>query len=816
MRHRYLIAASALALAMPTAHAQQAAPAAETETVGPADIIVTARRQSERLQEVPLTITAFSGEAIEEAGLNDLRDVAALTPGLNFDDLVGGVFGAPIIRGLTQSNLSGPRNVSTFVDGVYLSDPAAIDFGLIDLERIEIVKGPVSALYGRNAFAGAINYVSKPPVREGWGGFLEVEGGAWNKLRFAGAISYALIPDRLSVRVSGVYDDFDGTYADRVSGMTAGGFRKRGGAVAVRWTPTERTDVTARAFYSDDYLGPAAVIRLTNNCGPATPVSAPRIFCGFVPAAASKNAVQVTDAEGEYGTNREILLLSLTASHDFGPFSISAIVGHNETEYDVYGDYDRTRDGELYQLRANVAPFPILPGRTARLNSGSGQGGTVDETSVEIKLLTDPARRIRFGLGGFYYTLDQFAFTSFGIDVRPLPPGTTLGDLSLPGPAATVARLNAALSVNGPGPVDPSRFTRNTLGTETLSGFASAEAEIAPGVTIRGEGRYTRDKREIDPLFNAIQFAATNGTNGVPATGRGDATFKYWNWRATAQWQIQREFLLYGSAATGTNSGGFNTGAITAIDFAYGPEKNTTYEVGIKSQLFDSRLLLNVAGFRVNWEDAQLSSPPLSAGALVNVVRNVGKIKSTGVEVEAALRVTDEFSLSFGYSNARAEFGDNAFDFFAPAVSACRFDPACAPRVQTITGPNGLPFTGVSLKGLATPRQSQGQVNASGAVELPFNERLSFFARMDASLETGQSAAPSGYARIGRRDVLNLRLGARMANGLTLTGYVDNIFDNRAASAVLNNQVSLTNFAPNMDAVYHQGRTYGVKGRYAF
>ena len=131
-----------------------------------AEIVVTARKREESLQDVPIAVTAFSSEQLVKRGISELEDVAMATPGLVFEDFSSSFSAAPVMRGLTQVNVSSEvQNVATFVDGVYLQRGYSVDIGLADVSRIEVVKGPQSALYGQNAFGGAINYVLNKPAK---------------------------------------------------------------------------------------------------------------------------------------------------------------------------------------------------------------------------------------------------------------------------------------------------------------------------------------------------------------------------------------------------------------------------------------------------------------------------------------------------------------------------------------------------------------------------------------------------------------------------------------------------------------------------
>ena len=155
-----------------------AVPAAEELT----EIVVTSRKIEERLQDVPLAISAFDEATIESARIADLRDIANLTPGLQFYNALGEALPTPFIRGVAPTDIRAKENnLAVFVDGVYVSGREGLNFSQLDLERIEVVKGPQSALYGRNAFSGAINYVTRQPTEDFEGkGAVRIYGERWN------------------------------------------------------------------------------------------------------------------------------------------------------------------------------------------------------------------------------------------------------------------------------------------------------------------------------------------------------------------------------------------------------------------------------------------------------------------------------------------------------------------------------------------------------------------------------------------------------------------------------------------------------------
>ncbi len=128
------------------------------------EVVVTARKTEERLIDVPLAITAISDKAIEERGIRNLDDVAANTPGLTFSNVIGEFLPSPVIRGVAPIDILGENNTAIFIDGIFVSAREGLNFSQLDLERIEVVKGPQAAMYGRNSFSGAINYVTAKPT----------------------------------------------------------------------------------------------------------------------------------------------------------------------------------------------------------------------------------------------------------------------------------------------------------------------------------------------------------------------------------------------------------------------------------------------------------------------------------------------------------------------------------------------------------------------------------------------------------------------------------------------------------------------------
>ncbi|NDE03012.1 MAG: TonB-dependent receptor, partial [Gammaproteobacteria bacterium] len=213
--HR-VAAAAAVSLIIAAATASPSWAQSE-DSAGLEEVVVTARKQSEQLIDVPLAITAFTAEAIEARGISNLDDVAAFTPGLTFSNVIGDFLPAPVIRGVAPIDIFGELNTAIFFDGVYVAGREGINFNQLDLERIEVVKGPQAALYGRNAFSGAINYVSAKPTNEFKSKATVTLGNDGKKLVQYTA-SGPIGENGLKGRATLLHDEWDGSYENQYAG----------------------------------------------------------------------------------------------------------------------------------------------------------------------------------------------------------------------------------------------------------------------------------------------------------------------------------------------------------------------------------------------------------------------------------------------------------------------------------------------------------------------------------------------------------------------------------------------------------------------
>jgi iron complex outermembrane recepter protein len=221
------------------------------------EVLVTARSREERLQTIPLAITAFSMDDLSKRSVNDMRDVARLTPGFVFEEYSGSSNTSPVIRGATQIAGSTEQPVSFFLDGVYLPRSYVTDIGFTGIERIEIVKGPQSARYGRNAFMGAVNYIARKSGDE-WQAELQGTLGSFSRRDFGGSFSGPLIEGKVGVIASANRSEFDGSWKnphgfcdigfDLGTDCRVGGYEKTTYSLGTTITPVDDLAININYF----------------------------------------------------------------------------------------------------------------------------------------------------------------------------------------------------------------------------------------------------------------------------------------------------------------------------------------------------------------------------------------------------------------------------------------------------------------------------------------------------------------------------------------------------------------------------------------
>lgn len=741
----------------PSLAVAQSGPQTADEVEAEGEIIVTSRRREESLQDVPVAITAFGSAQIKDQRIERLSDVAKLTPGLNFAPLFGAQNQLPIIRGAAQT--FGALNVGVFLDGIYLSGKAAVDLELNDLERIEVVKGPQSALYGRNTFAGAINYVTQRPRQE-LSGSAEITGGEHGLFKGVASIT-GPISDTLRFRVGGFYRSSDGWYISAIDGGRVDFAKTYGGIATLEWQPVPELIVTLRGAYSNEDLGqpPSNVIR--TNALPAQPAGSPvgtvrnLIYVGQVPAiprngvlvstvpvslaatAASGALIPGSDI-GRFGQRQETYRTSGTIEYDFGTATLTSATAYFRRDTDFTLDGDNTICDQAAGCRNFGFPFvpAIAFGRSDFALSSAKEGST--DVSQEIRLTSNGGGPVKWLMGVFYYNNKS---TSLGRSFAPI---------------TAAAR-------------DAFGFPLITTTTEAVSWYGSYARTFADVFTVTGELRYEYERQGFRQApTNPLTVPSVTNPTVAPANTSSvvfdlSQDFRFVTPRVILDYKFADDQLLYASVARGTKTGGFNTNlSITFAQRTFQPEYTWNYEAGLKTRWLDGRLLLNLSGYITDWTDQQAAcqNPATFGGSSTQRTYNCNVAASNiyGLEFNTVMRFTDWFTLSGNYAYTKARYRAFVDDSLAAARATAG-----------ITAP-------YDFNGRGLPYVPDHKFVISPAFSFPLGSDWRLDARGDVSYQSKSFLRADNLQFFGDRTVVDLRATVRNGN-FSFQFFANNLLD---------------------------------------
>jgi outer membrane receptor protein involved in Fe transport len=789
------------ALSVAPAFAQTAAPASAASSAANInvieEIVVTARKKAEKLQDVPLSISAFTSQTLENAGVSNLQDLTHLTPGVTINTSGGESAIVPVIRGLYNLNGgAGDPNVAVFLDGIYLANTSAISLGLVDMERIEVIKGPVSALYGRNAYAGVINYVTKKPsdtIAASVEGTLGSDGQKGLKASFSGPIQPGVLRAGVAVNL----DRGDGTYKDSVNGNRAGAYDKRDAQVSLNLTPTDKITIDGSVYHGEDTFGLPAIGYTDNNCGTIStnPLTAPGAngirytqYCGEIKPTRPVEVSDVSSGAGVTANHRLVTIGTLRGNYDLGFADAAALLGYTDVTQRRFSDFTGLRNG---------IPFTLSPGPgTINLPEQFGGDNNNTDRSFELRLSSKQNQALRWSSGLYTYHATGTGTTIIGIDGSTLPAGQTI----------VGATPLLYLTTNG----QPSATSISISNTSerVRSGYLSGEYDILPDLTFTAEGRRTLQDKGIDVI------RVTGSTAIRPLGGPFTGAYQYNNYRSSLKYKVTKDSMVYLSYADGTKGGGFNTRATVPADLLFAPETNKTWEIGGKADFFGGKLKTSLAMFDIQTQNLQISGPPSNPASVGLVTKNFGGVSARGFEFEVAAVPLQGLTVNAGIGVSNPKFDHGTYDFSNAAV--CLAIASCASRVTTISSPQG-PRTVVDMAGLAVPRSSRFTLTGGAQYTHPINDKWDGFGRLDMRYETKQyQASPNNlnFNWIGARKVANLHTGVENDNW-RITLFINNLTnDDTPDSASYNTR--LNDFNGVMNPFMTAQRTYGVTVAYRY
>ncbi len=682
-------------------------------------IIVTVRRIEEEAASVPLTIRVIDEEKILRTGISGIADVARLTPGMTFD--IGGFPNdtRPAIRGMQAER--GRPSLAVMLDGLDLSgENLAISGGtsgvvsdLVDLERIEVVKGPQTTLYGRNAFAGAINYVSRKPSDNLEGQFV-LEGAEYSRRRALATLGGPISEGLVSYRLNAAYRERDGFWTNPVNGGPLGAERFTGLAGALRFTPTDAWDINVRyrtsstdnSDYPTALIAPNTRLPVPDGTFTAGPPGSPAMPC---PPSLSGLPAEVVAA-----CTRGTIVGPIRASIDDVQMGVNEITGQPPRGLDLDQQLftlDALWDSDFGTLRytfgwidnesfieadGDFTNFPAPPGPVFSL-SALQQLEYADERFDHNLFWTQSFGDFDLLLGAQRLDEDSTLVNASKFWLRN-------PDSPLAGPPFFLV----SQQINDPFPTSSRRKT------EYNAIYGSLKWQVTDTVRVGLEARYNQDKITYDIsgwtrqdtsllglepvcLPGIPQGATFEGVPGpdVPPPGTVQAcprsqseTYREWTPRLTMDWRINDNVLLYGNIARGFKPGGFNVNE--TIEFegqGYRPEFLDAYEIGFKTYWPEQNLSVDGAIFLNDYTDQQIGiqrNQPGAGGTVVAVpgIVNAAAVESRGFEISASWLPFSRLNLTAAYAYTDATF-KNYVQGPSPTAGPGSFAACGVPEGQT-------------------------------------------------------------------------------------------------------------------------------------
>jgi iron complex outermembrane recepter protein len=759
----------------PTSSATAKAAASATATPEAVEqIVVTARRVGELLQDVPLSIRALTGKDLAERGISSISDLSQYTPGLTYSPDFGRTAERPVIRGISALRQEAPQPVSIFIDGVFVRD-AALGLAIDDAQRVEVIKGPQSALYGRSTYAGAINYITVKPGND-VSGKVSLTGASDNEQSIFAVLTVPIKADVLSLRARYRHYEFGGQYTNSQSGNKIGQERTEAGGLQVSFKPSANFDTLFSFDTSHDRDG------LFNATIRTIPTQAGGVITNQngttnIANGSSCNGRTINIVGNNPATGLPDAAFPATAAARLNGWPCGAstfsgtTVRRNEADLANYVDpatgiqygniagLQRFIDRGALTMNYNFDNGAVLTSQTAytkqlsNLGADQSYNGTrfapgfgapaaswlsynrdkLKYYSQELRLSSSQDQALTWLVGGFFYKEEG--------------EGQGTGVLAQNRALQTVADTMRPTSANS---------------VENFAPFGRVQYEIGKSIRVSAEGRYSEER--VKTGGTALGVATT--TVGTCVAGQvcfvnGERTFKDFAPRFTIDYKPNAQTLIYGQVAKGSKSGGFNTTpGLSADVFAYNGEKVQSVEIGIKNQLANGRVLLNAALFNNEISGLQLSnlstvvSPFTGASSTTTIVNNVGKARTRGFETDVVIKPSSWLTLSgnYAYTDAKAKEGTE------------------------IT--NGTVFGGNrSVAGATLPRSPAHSFAASAAVDFPVgNNGLYLFARTDVSYQSRRYAEIQNLIWADAFTRVNANLGVR-GGAWRVTAFVKNAGD---------------------------------------
>lgn len=769
------------------------------------EIVVTAQKRAENVQDVPIAITAFDSTALDRSQIENVEDLADFVPNLQFGTFSSTATAAIRGIGYTNTTAGGDPGVALHLDGVYIARPIATVFRLWDLERMEVLRGPQGTLYGRNTTGGSINFVTQQPL-DAFGSEIDVSVGEFNHHQVRGVVNVPF-SDTVAGRFGVAVDQADGYQENAFPGGTDGGDRDsvtlRG---QLRIDVSDSFDINLGIHHAQvDGVGLTTESRFPYPTSSSLNwVGVPPPFVNTIFSSAFLTRPDVAAILGPRGISTADDVRT-TLGLPQGAFLSPSNPNFAGLTNDLRANRvtKNTRESNDQEFTSGIATLSWDTGLGAlkwtsayvetsfdNLVDIDGSERTLmdllieeqqDQWSTEITLSSTGEGNLQWIVGAYYFEEDATRFsTIFADDFDRI---------------ATLFGRDAGFRVGG------------DVEAESSALFGQLSFDLAETLSLTVGGRMSWDSK--DAVINLLSpFPAFNFMTLVSDVPVGDSWSEP-SGKVSLDWIPQDDLLLYASYSSGYKSGGINLNGNPATNAVYDPEFNDVFEVGIKSQI-SNRFRINAAAFHNDYTDIQVQT----FGAAGAELRNAAEATITGFEVEGLLLLTDSFELNFALGTLDAEF--DSFIFVPPAqpVPPVGFPPPNANPAQ----PPAAPPTPVDYAG--NPLSRSPELTFALGAQQRFsvgNDGSSITIRADYYYQDEQVFSPDALPDVTADSYDNLDLRLRWNKGdatWSAEAYLTNATDEDQILDILR---SIPFLAGGVDlTTYRPPRQWGVRVGYRF
>ncbi len=655
------------------------------------EIVVTAQKRSQSIQDVPVAVSAFDGSALEDNGAVNLEDLSGIAPNVQLTQMaIIPNVGSITIRGInfTDPDPNADPKTGVSLDGVFLTRNNGVLMDTFDIERVEVLRGPQGTLYGRNNMAGTINMVSARPTEEA-GGKVKATFGKYGQEIFRAVLNSGGIgaDGRLRAKVALSTRNYDGHAKNRFTGAKLGAQQADGGRATIAYEGDSFDLRLIGDYVKDEFIGPANSNHFNDPYGEG-----------------ADGDVYEVEQDVDGFSDLETWGLTLEANKEVAAGTFSLVAGYRELEYETFGDFDGWAAPAGRPMAVRV-PFQSLHIRRVADH---------DQQSLELRFADSHSELFDYVAGIFYLTEE---FTQINYQNLGFPPLPLFFPLDDPNKAPELLTIGQK--------------------AQSLAFFGQTDINITERFALVLGARFTLDEKEV-LVQRPDGFSEPDDVDWDEIT-----------WKAGFNYFVNDDVMLYANAATGYKGGGYNSRATVAANVGpYDPETLINYELGMKGDFADGRVRLNAAAFFSDYEDVQAAerrqgNRPGQPDVLTD---NLGDVEVSGVEVESTLLLSERLTVQANLAYLDAgwrEYPSGGFDWsFLDLKGAARWTGYLGVDYSMPLGANEL---ALHVDARYTDRHNvNGTTNAGNPVT---RDQVDFFFADSAILFNAYAAFKGGDGR---------------------------------------------------------------------